>query len=235
MTTIEPGSPRPRTPPPPPNRGQFSTGEEGSVSHRRRHLRYGERQVGCLRVRARDALFIGRAGERILPVGGAAESPLLPHTAPRPSDVHGHTADLRDTPKLGPQSLSEIALERAVLPGDGVRSDISARGLALSPLEAMATCAAVVGTDAHGNRDFCVDGVNCLTLEANAGAISAAIARLLADQGLRARLGRAGIETAQSTRGSGGSMRWRDSSSVWPLRDGWRLGASSRRRLYRLR
>jgi glycosyltransferase involved in cell wall biosynthesis len=70
-------------------------------------------------------------------------------------------------------------------------------GFALPPLEAMATGAAVVCADAHGDRDFCVDGVNCLMLEANAGAVCAAIARLLADQGLRARLGRAGIETAQ--------------------------------------
>ncbi len=36
--TIEPGSPDPRTPPPPPERGQIPTGEEGSVSRRRRHL-----------------------------------------------------------------------------------------------------------------------------------------------------------------------------------------------------
>jgi GT2 family glycosyltransferase len=71
-------------------------------------------------------------------------------------------------------------------------------GFALPPLEAMATGAAVVCTDAHGNRDFCVDGVNCVMPEANAGAVSAAIARLLADPELRARLGRAGIETAQA-------------------------------------
>jgi glycosyltransferase involved in cell wall biosynthesis len=70
-------------------------------------------------------------------------------------------------------------------------------GFALPPLEAMATGAAVVCTDAHGNRDFCVDGVNCLMPAANAGAVSAAIARLLADPELRARLGRAGTETAQ--------------------------------------
>ncbi len=35
-------------------------------------------------------------------------------------------------------------------------------GFALPPLEAMASGGAVVCTDAHGNRDFCVDGVNCL-------------------------------------------------------------------------
>jgi glycosyltransferase involved in cell wall biosynthesis len=70
-------------------------------------------------------------------------------------------------------------------------------GFALPPLEAMATGAAVVCTDAHGNRDFCVDGVNCLIPDPSTGAVSAAIARLLADPELRARLGRAGIETAQ--------------------------------------
>jgi GT2 family glycosyltransferase len=70
-------------------------------------------------------------------------------------------------------------------------------GFALPPLEAMATGAAVVCTDAHGNRDFCVDGVNCLMPEPNPGSVSAALARLLADPELRARLGHAGIETAR--------------------------------------
>jgi GT2 family glycosyltransferase len=70
-------------------------------------------------------------------------------------------------------------------------------GFALPPLEAMATGAAVVCTDAHGNRDFCVDGVNCLMPEPNPGAVSAALARLLADPELRALLGRAGLQTAQ--------------------------------------
>ena len=35
-------------------------------------------------------------------------------------------------------------------------------GFCLPPLESMATGGAVVCTDAHGNRDFCVDGENCL-------------------------------------------------------------------------
>jgi len=70
-------------------------------------------------------------------------------------------------------------------------------GFALPPLEAMATGCAVVTTDAHGNRDFCVDGENCLMPEAEATAVSAALASLLGDPALRARLGRAGIETAQ--------------------------------------
>ena len=70
-------------------------------------------------------------------------------------------------------------------------------GFALPPLEAMATGAAVVCTDAHGNRDFCIDGVNCLMPDADPAAVSAALKRLLDDRELRATLGRAGIETAQ--------------------------------------
>ncbi len=69
-------------------------------------------------------------------------------------------------------------------------------GFALPPLEAMATGAAVVCTDAHGNRDFCVDGVNCLMPDSDPRAVCAAIARLLGDPELRARLGQAGVETA---------------------------------------
>jgi GT2 family glycosyltransferase len=69
-------------------------------------------------------------------------------------------------------------------------------GFALPPLEAMATGAAVVCTDAHGNRDFCVDGVNCLMPDPDPRAVAAALTRLLGDPELRTRLGRAGIETA---------------------------------------
>ncbi len=70
-------------------------------------------------------------------------------------------------------------------------------GFALPPLEAMATGGAVVCTDAHGNRDFCVDGENCLMPEQNPAAVGEALARLLADPDLRERLGRAGVQTAQ--------------------------------------
>ncbi|HSZ70443.1 MAG TPA: glycosyltransferase [Solirubrobacteraceae bacterium] len=72
----------------------------------------------------------------------------------------------------------------------------SHEGFCLPALEAMATGGAVVCTDAHGNRDFCVDGENCLMPEPDVESVSAALARLLADPELRARLGRAGIETA---------------------------------------
>ena len=69
-------------------------------------------------------------------------------------------------------------------------------GFCLPPLEAMATGAAVVCTDAHGNRDFCVDGVNCLMPDPTPESVSAALRRVLEDPALRERLGRAGIETA---------------------------------------
>lgn len=70
-------------------------------------------------------------------------------------------------------------------------------GFALPPLEAMATGGAVVCTDAHGNRDFCVNGENCLMPEPNPAAVSAALERVLADPELRERLGSAGIQTAR--------------------------------------
>jgi GT2 family glycosyltransferase len=69
-------------------------------------------------------------------------------------------------------------------------------GFCLPALESMATGGAVVCTDAHGNRDFCADGENCLMPDFDRNAVSAAIARLLDGADLRERLGRAGIETA---------------------------------------
>jgi GT2 family glycosyltransferase/glycosyltransferase involved in cell wall biosynthesis len=70
-------------------------------------------------------------------------------------------------------------------------------GFCLPPLEAMATGGAVVCTDAHGNRDFCVDGENCLIPDPDESSVSEALARVLADPGLRERLGRAGEATAR--------------------------------------
>jgi GT2 family glycosyltransferase len=70
-------------------------------------------------------------------------------------------------------------------------------GFCLPVLESMATGGAVVCTDAHGNRDFCVDGENCLMVAAEPGAVAAGLKRVLADAELGARLGAAGIRTAQ--------------------------------------
>jgi glycosyltransferase involved in cell wall biosynthesis len=69
-------------------------------------------------------------------------------------------------------------------------------GFCLPVLEAMASGAAVVCTDAHGNRDFCVDGENCLMPAGHAEDVAAALTRLLADPPLRARLASAAIATA---------------------------------------
>jgi GT2 family glycosyltransferase/glycosyltransferase involved in cell wall biosynthesis len=125
---------------------------------------------------------------------------------------------LKDRPEIGHRpELCLFGIEPELADGEGVRYVDSPddeqvnelfcqatvfvqtsvhEGFALPPLEAMATGAAVACTDAHGNRDFCVDGVNCLMPEPTPGAVSAALARLLADPELRARLGSAGIETA---------------------------------------
>jgi glycosyltransferase involved in cell wall biosynthesis len=70
-------------------------------------------------------------------------------------------------------------------------------GFALPPLEAMATGGAVITTDAHGNRDFCRDGENCLMPEPTVESVRGAIERLLGDPALRRRLGEEGIRTAQ--------------------------------------
>ena len=72
----------------------------------------------------------------------------------------------------------------------------SHEGFCLPVLEAMAAGTPVVCTDAHGNRDFCTDGANCLMPEANPVAVAQAITRLLEHPPLRARLAAAGRTTA---------------------------------------
>jgi glycosyltransferase involved in cell wall biosynthesis len=54
----------------------------------------------------------------------------------------------------------------------------------------------VVCTDAHGNRDYCVDGVNCLMPESTPGAVADALRRALGDPDLRRRLGESARATA---------------------------------------
>jgi GT2 family glycosyltransferase len=71
-------------------------------------------------------------------------------------------------------------------------------GFCLPPLEAMAAGAAVVCTDADGNRDFCRDSKNCLLVEPRPEAVSAGIDRLLRDSALRARLVEGGFRTAET-------------------------------------
>jgi GT2 family glycosyltransferase len=68
-------------------------------------------------------------------------------------------------------------------------------GFCLPLLEAMAAGTPVVSTDAHGNRDFCRDGENCLIAEPDPASVSGALARLFGDPALRARLAEAGLAT----------------------------------------
>jgi GT2 family glycosyltransferase len=70
-------------------------------------------------------------------------------------------------------------------------------GFCLPLLEAMATGAPVVCTDADGNRDFCRHGENCLMVGRDPDDVAGALDRLLGDAALRARLGAAGLETAR--------------------------------------
>jgi GT2 family glycosyltransferase/glycosyltransferase involved in cell wall biosynthesis len=69
-------------------------------------------------------------------------------------------------------------------------------GFCLPLLEAMAAGTPVVSTDAHGNRDFCRHEENCLIADADPGAVSRALQRILGDAELRSRLIAAGLETA---------------------------------------
>ena len=69
-------------------------------------------------------------------------------------------------------------------------------GFCLPPLEAMAAGTPVVCTDAHGNRDFCVDGKNCLMPEPEPRAVAAALRQVLDDAELRQRLVQEGLRTA---------------------------------------
>jgi GT2 family glycosyltransferase/glycosyltransferase involved in cell wall biosynthesis len=108
------------------------------------------------------------------------------------SDVADGRESVRYVESPDDEGVNELLCEATVFVQTSVHE-----GFALPPLEAMATGAAVVCTDAHGNRDFCVDGVNCLMPEPTTNAVSAALARVLGDPELRARLGSAGIETAQ--------------------------------------
>jgi len=74
-------------------------------------------------------------------------------------------------------------------------------GFCLPLLEAMATGAPVVCTDAHGNRDFCFDGKNCLMVEHDdVKGLSEALVRLMRDKPLRDKLGKAAKITARNYR-----------------------------------
>jgi glycosyltransferase involved in cell wall biosynthesis len=71
-------------------------------------------------------------------------------------------------------------------------------GFSLPILEAMAAGCPVICTDAHGNRDFCVDGKNCLMVEHDdIPALTRAMGRLFRDKKLRDKLHKQGLATAK--------------------------------------
>jgi len=76
-------------------------------------------------------------------------------------------------------------------------------GFCLTVLEAMAAGCPVICTDADGNRDFCVNEVNCLVPETSPAAVAADVHRLLADPALRSRIAQTGLATA-------GAYGWRE-------------------------
>jgi GT2 family glycosyltransferase len=69
-------------------------------------------------------------------------------------------------------------------------------GFCLPVLEAMATGAPVVCTDMVGNRDFCVDGENCVMVDFTPESVAAGIQKLLDDPELREKFKKTGPETA---------------------------------------
>jgi GT2 family glycosyltransferase/glycosyltransferase involved in cell wall biosynthesis len=71
-------------------------------------------------------------------------------------------------------------------------------GFCLPALEGMAGGAAVVCTDANGNRDFCRDGWNCLIPKSDARSIAAALRAVEENPDLRRRLAENGQQTADS-------------------------------------
>ena len=85
-------------------------------------------------------------------------------------------------------------------------------GFCLPALESMATGGAVVCTDAHGNRDFCVDGENCL-MPAPGRRGGERRDRAAARRSRAARAAGAGGDRDRgvSTPGSGASTHWRRS------------------------
>ena len=151
---------------------------------------------------------VARRDDQLLAVGRANPLKNLPLTIrawgrlpePRPElCLFGSEPELATAP--GVRYVSEPTDDEvnALMAGATVFVQTSTHeGFCLPPLEAMASGTPVVCTDAHGNRDFCRDGENCLMPASEPAAVSAALRRLLGDPALRARLGAAGRATAES-------------------------------------
>lgn len=74
-------------------------------------------------------------------------------------------------------------------------------GFSLPILEAMAAGCPVICTDAHGNRDFCENGKNCLMVKHDdEEGLARAIRKLMKNKKLREQLSEAGLKTAKKYR-----------------------------------
>lgn len=74
-------------------------------------------------------------------------------------------------------------------------------GFSLPILEAMSSGCPIVCTDAHGNRDFCHDGKNCLMVEHDdIEGMTEALNKLFNDKALRDKLSRNALKTAKNYR-----------------------------------
>ncbi len=158
------------------------------------------------RDRSRDLPPAG--GRRAPPGPGAGARALEPAEEPAPDDRRlAGAAGSRARSCACSGSSRELAAEEGITyvesPSDERVNELfneatvfiqtsTHEGFALPPLESMATGGAVVCTDAHGNRDFCVDEGNCLMPEPDVGPSRTRSRRLLEDPELRRRLGEAG-------------------------------------------
>ncbi len=109
-------------------------------------------------------------------------------------------------------------------------------GFCLPILESMATGGAVVCTDAHGNRDFCIDEQNCLMPKSRPAAVAAALSRLSATQTFAHASAEGASRPRAITNGRHASMSWNGScsrlpaparSSLRPTRSRHRAGAGA--------
>ena len=102
-----------------------------------------------------------------------------------------------DVPAFLMPARNDDELRRIYSSADVFVSSSLYEGLNLPPLEAMACGTPVAMTDSGGSREYARDGVNALVVpRGDAEALARAIEKLLLDEELRARLVRAGLETA---------------------------------------
>ncbi len=103
-----------------------------------------------------------------------------------------------DVPAFLMPADSDEDLRRVYSSADVFVSSSLYEGFNLPPLEAMACGTPVAMTDSGGSREYAQNEVNALVVPpGDAEALAGAVERLLLDEELRARLVRAGLETAK--------------------------------------